>query len=163
MTKNLAVPSSEEEAEANRASLTSSKTAWKKSGVHKGVVCPSGAVISVRLPNLAELAEADAIPNELVDIATAAGQVEPDQVPDDALKKLAQLQRFIVSVAVVEPSITPEDVRELPTEDIAFIEQIAYRQRDVDALGNQIAGLDKLAKYATFREIDDSDEVALDA
>ena len=75
MTKNLEVPTSEEEAEANRASLTASKTAWKKSGVHRGVVCPSGTVISVRLPNLAELAEADAIPNELVDIATAAGQL----------------------------------------------------------------------------------------
>src|SRR5574343_1993250 len=103
MTKNLEVPNSEEEAEANRESLTASKTAWKKSGVHKGVVCPSGAVISVRLPNLAELAEADAIPNELVDIATAAGQVDPGDVPADALKKLASLQRFIVSVAVVNP------------------------------------------------------------
>lgn len=163
MTENLAVPKSEEEAAANREKLVVSKTAWKKAGVHTGVVLPSGAVVSVRVPNLAKLAEAGEIPNELVDVATAAEQVGPENTPPDALAKLAEVQKFIVSQTVVDPKITPEEVDDLPGEDLPFLSEIAYRQRDIDAIGNPIAGLDKLAKYATFRDDHDRDEVALDA
>lgn len=163
MTDSLAVPTSEEEAHANREKLTATKTAWKKAGVHSGVVCPSGVVISIKIPNLAKLAQSGEIPNELVDLATKAESGDIDAVTPDALAKLAELQNFLISQTVVEPKIAPADVADLPTEDLQFITEIAYRQRDVDAVGNQIAGLDKLATYATFRDQRLSDEALLDA
>lgn len=157
------VPASEEEAHANRVKMTSSKAAWKRAATHDGIVCPSGAVISIKLPNLPKLAEAGEIPNELVDLATAAEQVTPGEVPKDVLEKLSKLQDFLISETVVKPEVKPEEVSELPYEDLTFLAELAHRRRDVDALGNQIAGLDKLDKYATFRDLNDSDEVALDS
>lgn len=161
--KQFEVPQSEEEAHANRAQMTVTKSAWKKAAVHSGVVCPSGAVISIRLPNLPKLAESGEIPNELVDLATAAEQVELGDIPKDALEKLSKLQDFLISETVVEPEVSLEEVNELPYEDLIFLGELAHRRRDVDALGNQIAGLDKLAKYATFRTVTDGDEDSLDA
>jgi len=160
---DLTPPSSEEEAAENRAKLVGSKTAWKKAGVHTGVVLPSGFVISVKIPNLPALAESGSIPNELVDLAVAMQGDDPPPVDSDALTKLSELQSFLVSKTVVEPAITPDEVSDLPAEDLQFIIEIAYRQRDVDALGNQISGLDKLAKYATFRDVSYGDEALLDA
>lgn len=157
------VPKSEEAAQANREKMTATKTAWMKAAEHPGVVLPSGAVITVRIPNLAKLAQSGEIPNELVDIAAAAEQAGDRDMPADALEKLAKLQDFLVAETVVAPKITPDEVSKLPAEDLPFLAEIAYRQRDVDAVGNSIAGLDKLAKYATFREEYDSDEAALDA
>lgn len=157
------VPASEEEAAANREKMTVSKSGWKKAAIHKGVVCPSGAVISIKLPNLPKLAESGEIPNELVDLATAAEQVTPGEVPKDVLEKLSKLQDFLVAETVFEPKITPEEVSDLPYEDLTFLAELAHRRRDVDALGNQIAGLDALDKYATFRDDDDSDEASLDS
>lgn len=159
----LEVPLSEEDAHANRVKLTATKTAWKRAATHDGIVCPSGTVVSIKLPNLPKLAEAGEIPNELVDLATAAEQVTPGQVPQDVLGKLSKLQDFIVAETVVKPEIKPEEVADLPYEDLEFLAELAHRRRDVDALGNQIAGLDKLDKYATFRDLNDSDEVALDS
>jgi hypothetical protein len=163
MSNALEVPATPEDAEKNRESLqTKSKTAWKAQAVHKGVVLPSGAVIAVKVPNLAALAQAGEIPNELVDIATTSANAGGDEIPADALEKLAKLQDYLVAVTVVEPKITQEDVKDLPTEDITFITEIAYRQRDIDAVGNSISGLDRVSKYATFRDNHDGDEALLD-
>lgn len=163
MSTELKVPKSEEEAAENRAALTTTKTKWKKAAVHPGVVCPSGEVIAIKLPNVATLAKNGEIPNELVDIATTVSQVGLDKAPPDALEKLADFQQFLVAATVHEPKITVEEVPDLPAEDIEFLQALAFRQRDYDALGNSIAGLDKLANYATFRPDNDSDEVALDS
>lgn len=164
MTTELAVPSTESEAEANVAAMkTKNKTEWKKQAVHPHVVLPSGAVISVKIPNLAALAQSGEIPNELVDIATATSNMaSPEDVPKDALEKLAKLQDYLVTLTVVEPAITEADVKDLPAEDIPFLSEIAYRQRDIDAVGRSIAGLDRVTKYARFRDDSDRDEALLD-
>lgn len=165
MTENLAVPKSEEEAAETRAKLVTSKTAWKKNRVHKGVVCPSGAVISVQIPNLTTLAASGEIPNELVDIAAAVTQTlaAGKPVPEDSMEKMQELERYLVLHTVAEPKITKEDIDDLPAEDVSFIGELAFRQRDTDALGNSIAGLDALAKYATFRDLNAGNEDFLDA
>lgn len=164
MSTELAVPTTEAQAEANVAAMkTKNKTEWKKKAVHSNVVLPSGAVISVKVPNIAALAQSGEIPNELVDIATATSNMaSPEDIPADALEKLAKLQNYLIALTVVEPSITEDDVKDLPAEDIPFITDIAYRQRDIDAVGRSIAGLDRVGKYARFRDDDDRDEALLD-
>lgn len=157
---SLAVPKSHEEAEKNRAKYaTKTKTEWKKKRVHENVTCPSGAVVDIQIPNLTQMIESGEIPNELVDVATAAQTgAEPDP---DALKRLAELQRHLIAQTVVRPAITADDVSDLPSEDVEFLNDIANRRRDYDALGVNIAGLDTVAKYATFRDKHDSDEDVL--
>ena len=157
----LEVPASPEEAAENRSKFaTKSKTEWKRNKVHKDVVCPSGSVIDIQIPNLTQMLEAGEIPNELVDVATAAAT--SGEAPDAAsLIEFAKLQRHLVAKTVVRPTITADDVPDLPPEDIDFLNDIANRRRDVDAVGNQIAGLDTVAKYATFRDQSDSDEDVL--
>ena len=157
----LEVPESLEAAAENRAKLrTKNKTEWKKRKVHTDVVCPSSAVVDIQLPNLTQMLESGEIPNELVDIATAAQTTGSDPSPD-ALIEFAKLQRHLIAKTVVRPEITPEDVTDLPPEDVEFLSDIANRRRDVDAVGNQIAGLDTVAKYANFRDKPDSDEDVL--
>ena len=161
MTDTLEVPKSFEEAEKNRAAFaTKNKTEWKKRKLHKNVVCPSGAVIDIEIPDLTDMLESGEIPNDLVDVATATAS--SGTAPDaDAMKKLAAMQRHLIAKTVVRPAITPEDVRDLPPEDRDFINDVANRRRDIDAVGNQIAGLDTVAKYATFRDDSDSNEDVL--
>lgn len=161
MSSTLEVPNSPESAAKNRTKLaTKTKTEWKKKRVHKDIVCPSGAVIDIQLPNLSQMLEAGELPNELVDIATAS--VSTGDSPDaEALVEFAKLQRYLIAKTVVRPEITPEDVVDLPPEDTEFISDIANRRRDIDAVGNQIAGLDTVAQYATFRDESDSDEDVL--
>jgi hypothetical protein len=52
---------------------------------------------------------------------------------------------------VAEPDITPEDVPDLPVLDRDMILEFALRQRDTDAVGHQLYGLEKLDSWVRFR------------
>lgn len=134
------------------ASKKLSKTAWKKSKFHE-VTLPSGAQVTMRLPNLPEMAKAGTLPNHLLDAAIgAAGASTDEKSTTDSLKDTAEFNTFIVLAAVVEPAdLTEADVADLPTEDVDMIVALATRQDDMDALGHHIGGLHKSSEWRRFR------------
>lgn len=134
---------------------TNTLAAWKKAGVHE-VTLASGFQVKIKLPNLPELVRAGEFPNHLVETAikVASAPAEQQQITADDVKSQAEFYCALVSLSLVEPIVTPDDVKELPFEDIELLAAIATRQRDVDALGHHIAGLDKNEDWRKFRGID---------
>lgn len=123
--------------------------AWAARASHS-VVLPSATEVEVRLPNLPEMMQAGVIPNEL--LAVAVKVETKDEVKTEDLEALADFHRFLVSKTLVSPEVAPEDVPKLPVEDVQFIVEIATRQRDTDALGRHLAGLERTAEFQAFRD-----------
>lgn len=137
---------------------------WKKSATHYPL-CPSGARIGVRIPDLSEMIESGQVPNHLLDAALGQAFKEQEEgktpSPDEVKKSFAQDREFndlMILKTVVEPKLTEADVREIPTEDRDFIVAIATRARDVDAEGEHLGGLSSSAKFRKFRGLGDLDE-----
>lgn len=126
--------------------------AWKKSGVHT-ITLATGTEVDIRVPNLPELVSAGEFPNHLVEVAIGVASGET-KVTAEEIKSQAEFYRELISKTVVEPALTPEQVKDVPFEDIELLASIATRQRDVDALGEHIAGLDKSEQWRKFRGID---------
>lgn len=141
-----------------------SKEAWGKKAVHV-VTCPSGMEVKIRIPNLGLLLEGDALPQtlrnaaltELVDPvaakvarASAEGSAAP-AVSLDEVKELYDLHKWLVVQTVVEPTLTIDDLPDLPQEDLEMLTQIATRERTTDARGVAL-GVDPLSRWETFRE-----------
>lgn len=126
--------------------------AWKKAATHD-VTLASGVEVKIKIPNLPELVTAGEFPNHLVETAinVATGETK---VTAEEIKAQAEFYRELVSRTLVDPQVAPEDVKELPFEDVELLAAIATRQRDVDALGHHIGGLDKSEDWRRFRGID---------
>lgn len=135
------------------SSKATTKTNWKKAAVHEGVTLPSGAVISVKLPNLSLMMKTGQLPNALVQAAVA--QVEATSGSSSITAEMIEQQwdfySFLVSKTVVEPEVSQEDVADLPAEDIEMIVEIATRQRDMDAVYRHLSGLDTQESFRQFR------------
>lgn len=149
-----------------------SKAVWKKSGVHT-VTLPSGAVVDIRIPNLAQMAKAGELDNDLLsaavpDGAAAAPGAEATELSVEEkranLTKLADFHAWLVSITLVEPKLTPEEVIDtVPTPDIEVLVEFASRRRDIDATGHHIGGLEVSAEFRKFRGLDSSESHFLDA
>lgn len=126
--------------------------AWKKAAIHE-VTLTSGVEVQIKIPNLPELVAAGEFPNHLVEtaISVATGDTK---VTAEEVKAQAEFYRELISRTLVEPKVAPEEVKDLPFEDIELLAALATRQRDVDALGQHIAGLDDNEKWRRFRGID---------
>lgn len=131
---------------------TTTLASWKKNAVHT-VTLASGTEVDIKIPNLPELVSAGEFPNHLVDVAisVATGKTE---VSTEEIKSQAEFYRELVSRTVVAPALSPEDVKDVPFEDVELLASIATRQRDVDALGHHIAGLDSNADWRKFRGVE---------
>jgi hypothetical protein len=130
-----------------------SKAAWVKAKRHEIHLASSpDTVVAVVIPNLPELIKSGEFPNHLIDVAinVAGGQ----KVTAEHIGEQAEFYRHLIATTVVEPALTPEDVKELPFEDVELIASIATRQRDVDALGNQIGGLHLTEEWRKFRGVE---------
>jgi len=146
-----------------------SKSAWKKAGVHT-VTLPSGAVVNITIPNLAKMAQAGELDNDLLQYAvpTLPKADAPDEEPTpeekkENLTKLAGFHQWLVSKTLVEPSLTPEEVKEtVPTPDLEVLVELASRRRDMDVKGHHIGGLEVSADFRKFRGIESGDEDILD-
>lgn len=139
---------------------TTSKTSWKKAAVHEGVTLPSGAVVSIKLPNLSLMLKTGQIPNPLVEAAVEMqNATERDiEITREMIEQQWDYYAFLVSKTVVEPAITQEEVQEIPAEDIEMLVEFATRQRDIDAVYRHIAGLDQLESFRKFRSLGGSFE-----
>lgn len=123
--------------------------AWKNKSKHE-ITLPSGAEIAIKIPNLPQLIKTGQIPNELIDAAIGAQDMTPDR---ESVVKQAEIYNMIVALTVIEPKVTEEDVADLPFEDIEMIVEIATRQRDLDAVGHHIGGLEKSEDFRKFRSL----------
>lgn len=133
--------------------MTLNKTDWKKKRTHE-VTLPSGAEVEIAIPNLPALVKGGALPNDLIEVATKAAST--GEVPDDLLERLDDYHRFLVAETVVSPEIKVEEVNDLPTEDIDMLVQFATRQRDMDAIGHHLGGLETVDSFREFRGLDSS-------
>lgn len=137
---------------------TTTKAAWKKAATHEGVRCPSGVLVDLRIPDLPALIEAGTIPQHLLE--AAIGAAAPSAVDSPAADLIAKEREFtdvLVSLTVVNPSISEEDAREIPYEDKKMIVEIAMRQRDWDAEGEILGGLMLSEKFRRFRGLGEFD------
>lgn len=144
-----------------------SKSAWKKAGVHT-VTLPSGFVANIRIPNLAQMAKAGELDNDLLQYAVPNLPKDTDEELTDEQKKenltkLANFHAWLVSKTLVDPALTPEEVIEtVPTPDLEVLVELASRRRDMDVKGHHIGGLEVSAEFRKFRGIDGGDEDILD-
>jgi hypothetical protein len=130
------------------------KTQWKKAKTHD-VTLDSGAEVTIQIPQLAELLKAGDVPNHLVPFATStAKQLKAGEaIEKEQIDGAADFIRYLVAKTVVVPEITEADVPDLPGEDVDMLFEFATRQRDLDALGKHIAGLDLQKDFRTFRRL----------
>lgn len=129
---------------------------WIGQAVHE-VTLPSGFKAKIKIPNLPQIIKTGGIPNDLLKAALKAQSFDVELTEDD-LKREAEYNELIVLEAVVEPEITKDDIPSLPYEDLAMLIEIAMRQRDVDAVGHHIGGLETSAEWRRFRGLDSFDE-----
>jgi hypothetical protein len=144
------------------------KEEWGRAAVHT-ITLPSGAVVKIKLPDLAALIKGGQIPNPLLEVAQKIGAGEPVTAPEEGkgegdekgiskelIGQISDFHSFLVSETVVEPTVTQEEVESgaVPTEDIAVIVQFALRERDFDVVGHHLGGLEKVTEFRKFRGLD---------
>lgn len=126
-----------------------SKAAWTKRAVHTPIL-PSGSQVTIVIPNLPALLKAGEIPNELLNVALK--NLGGEELTEEDAKAAAEFNEYIVAVMVKEPEIEQADVSALPYEDVQMLVEFATRQRDTDALGYHLAGLETTDEWKKFRE-----------
>ena len=143
---------------------TTTKSAWKKAGTHT-VTLPSGAVVKIRIPNLAQMAKAGELDNDLLQYAVPSLPADGDDEPSDEQKKenltkLANFHAWLVSKTLVEPALEPDEVADtVPTPDLEVLVELASRRRDMDVVGHHIGGLEVSAEFRRFRGINDGEDI----
>lgn len=153
--------------QSNAAPKPTSKAGWKKAGVHT-VTLPSGVVVNIRIPNLAQMAQSGELDNDLLQYAVPSLPTNPDDEPtpeqkQENLTKLANFHQWLVSKTLVDPKLSPEEVKDtVPTPDLEVLVELASRRRDMDVKGHHIGGLEVSADFRKFRGIESGDEDFLD-
>lgn len=125
---------------------------WKKAKRHT-VLLPSGFEAEIEIPNLPLMIKTGAIPNNLLD--AALGAIEQQAITPALIKEQSDFFELLVSTMVKEPVLTPEDVQEIPFEDVEMLVELGTRQRDVDAVGQHIGGLHTSKDWRVFRGLED--------
>lgn len=126
--------------------------AWKGAKRHT-ITLPTGTVVDIVLPNLPKMLQAGDVPNSLIRVALDQAQGAP--VSEETIREQFDFYKFLVAATVVEPNLSPSDVEDLPFEDIEMLVAIASRNRDFDAVGHHIGGLEKQSDFRRFRGLDE--------
>lgn len=130
---------------------------WTEAAQHYPLL-PSGVRVGIRIPDLPAMIETGEIPQHLLDAALGVANTGEDAKPTKEL--IIQQREFtdlLVQKSVVEPALSDEDVKKVPFEDKEMIVAFATRQRDIDAEGAHIAGLDTSSKFRRFRRLGEFD------
>lgn len=134
-----------------------SKSGLKKRRLHEGVTLPSGAVVTIKLPNLGQMIHAGTLPNELVQAAlkqqTPVGEDERPKLTEEDLKQDWEFVEWVVPQTLHEPKIESSDVVDLDPADITMIANFAARRIDIDAVGHQLGGLETQKSFRDHRGI----------
>lgn len=146
------------------------KADWQSAKVHT-VTLPSGTKVDITIPDLAAMAKAGELDNDLIQYAipsAAEAAKEPEEPTTEEKKanlaRLADFHNWLVSITVVEPKLTPDEVPTVvPTPDKEVIVELASRRRDMDVVGHHIGGLEVSAEFRKFRELDSGESDLLGA
>ena len=142
-----------------------SVAAWKKAALHYPML-PSGSRVGIKIPDLPRMIEAGNIPQHLLEAAVGAARQQnaadaealtPDKIRQNAAEE-REFTDIVTQVTVVEPKLSEADLEAIPVEDKQFIVAIATRIRDLDVLGDHLAGLTKSEKFRRFRRLGEFDE-----
>lgn len=129
---------------------------WGQAAFHL-VTLPSGATCKIRIPDLPALIETGEIPQHLLDAALGVA-AKPNKTPSkDLIIQQREFTDCLVMATVVEPELKESDLDPktgIPFQDKEMLVEIATRQRDLDAEGNHVGGLEKSEKWRKFRGLD---------
>jgi hypothetical protein len=125
---------------------------WKSRKRHD-VILPSGAEVTIEIPNLPLLAKTGRIPNALLNsLAKLQTKLSSNsELSTEDLEEQREFTNLLVSLTVIEPKVEPGDVDELPFEDVEMIVEFALRLRDMDAAARHMGGLEKLDSFREAR------------
>lgn len=123
---------------------------WTKAKAHF-ITLLSGTTVLIEIPDLPDLIRTGELPNNLVTIAI--GVVNGKKVTAEDISEQAAFYNQLVAMTVKQPSVTVEQIEQklIPAEDKEMIVEFAVRQRDTDAVGHQIGGLETDASFRSFR------------
>lgn len=126
---------------------------WKKNKNHT-ITLLSGTVVEIRIPDLPTLVKTGNIPNELIDVAISVSEGKK-KINRETIIEQADFFNLLCSLTVVTPKVSLEDFAAdvLPFEDKEMLVEFATRQRDIDAIGHHIAGLEQVKSFREFRGI----------
>jgi hypothetical protein len=126
---------------------------WKAKTAQGEVTLPSGTKVRIEIPDLSEMLRAGTVPNELIKFAADTQEAIKgiEELDMERIVEATDFMRWLISATVKDPELVPSDVPELPALDRDMILEFAMRQRDVDAVGHHIYGLEKLADWKRFR------------
>lgn len=124
---------------------TTSFERWLERGVHE-METVTGVTVKVRLPDLATLVARQRVPDHLRVIAAQTflrnvkieTGIEDNPVDLDKLGELYELNMWLVAEMLVDPVLDVDQVKQLPSEDIDLLLDIALRERDTDARGRRL-------------------------
>jgi hypothetical protein len=124
---------------------------WKKNKTHT-ITLPSATVVEIEVPDLPGLVKTGQIPNELVDMAIKVAAGKREVTREDIVQQADFFNKLCV-LTVKSPAVTEEDFASgaIPFEDKEMLVEIATRQRDLDAVGHHIAGLESVKEWRNFR------------
>jgi hypothetical protein len=125
---------------------------WKAAKLHKNVTLPSGTKVDIILPNLPKMLQTGEVPNPLVQAAVDAQQGQ--RVTEETIREQFDFYKFLVAQTVKNPALHEDDVADLPFEDIEMLVELASRNRDLDAVGHHLSGLETVGAFRTFRGLD---------
>lgn len=128
--------------------------AWKKSKLHY-VTLPSATVVGIEIPDLPQLIKTGSLPNELLDAAIreAEGEGKKREITREDIIERADFYNKLCVLTVKEPTLSEEDAAGIPFEDKEMVVEFATRQRDLDAIGHHLGGLEKVKDFRKFRGI----------
>jgi hypothetical protein len=101
---------------------------WKAKSLHT-IPLPSGAEVSIRLPNVSKMVIGGDFPNALRDIALRELQgLDRGELTMEQLEAAVTFGNYVVCATVVDPKLTPDDLDELPQEDVEALAALAKRE-----------------------------------
>lgn len=130
---------------------------WKKRAILYGVTLPSGAVVDLKQLTLETHLTYGRTPDTLRVVATAdlrAKLNDTDLTQQDrasALQEYVDHQRALLVEMLVSPTITVDDLPDIPEQDVEFLVRVANRSATEDAAGRTL-GFEPLNKWAIFRD-----------
>jgi hypothetical protein len=135
---------------------------WANAAVHT-VHLPTGTRVRLRMPNLTEMIRNDAIPERLREFALreiiTGSPLETEQREDgrvvpkikwEDVKEVSEMYLHIVSAMLVEPAMSPDELRRVPAEDFDMLREFATRDRDRDAR-NVSLGVEPISRWEEFQ------------
>lgn len=130
-------------------STSTTLDSWSKAAVHD-VTLASNTKVKIKLPNLPALLKAGEIPNALVEVALNFSSGAP-RITRDVIESQVDFAKYLIAKTVVEPDLSPDDVVRIPYEDQEMLMEFATRQRDLDATGRHLAGVEVQSDFDSFR------------